>query len=303
MMDSFRSPLRYPGGKIKLAPLIKEILNDNPAIKNYVEPFAGGAGIAINLLLHHLVEHITLNDLDSAIFAFWKAVTEQSSDFLELFDSTEISISEWKHQKEIFDSLDSSERLNDSQLLVFGFSTFYLNRTNFSGIIRGATPVGGMNQNGKWKIDYEFNKARLRPLLIEIGKHSNHIDVVNYDMISGMSELSAVSDKYSPEETLMFIDPPYVNQGRRLYLPINSMTEHEKVAQQVKNLDCKWILTYDEIPELIDLYSFTANRYLYTLQYRVRTHRLATEFIAGSENLNLQSSSVIQISREISDKT
>ncbi|WP_332238690.1 DNA adenine methylase [Sporolactobacillus sp. KGMB 08714] len=294
-MNSWRSPLRYPGGKLKLAPLIEQLISNNKEIINYVEPFAGGAGIGIYLLLNKKVEHITLNDFDIAIYSFWTTVTSYNAAFLDLFDAIPVTVPEWKSQKEIFSDLERKSKLTPSEIIQLGFSTFFLNRTNFSGILRGATPVGGMNQNGKWKIDYEFNKDRLRPLIAEIGKYADRISVTNLNMVTSMKKLSLMSDEYTVNETLMFIDPPYVKQGKRLYLPIKSMEEHASISKQVSELKPHWVLTYDAVQELMDLYNFSKNRYLYTLQYRVKTHRKGTEFLASSDGLNLGEAPKIHI--------
>lgn len=285
-MEKWRSPLRYPGGKIKLSPFFKKTIELNPIIKHYIEPFAGGSGIAINLLLTGVVEHITINDYDIAIFCFWKALTEYNNEFMELFDVTPITINEWKKQIDLFKTLEKKDEhsLTKEEIIMLGFSTLFLNRTNFSGILRGATPVGGMKQLGKWKIDYEFNKTRLRPLLKKIGENSKHITVTHFDIINDLLTLEAINPYYNSEETLLFIDPPYVKQGKRLYLPIKTMADHQKIALQIKELRSHWTLTYDAVDELIDYYNFSSNRFLYTLNYHIKTHRNATEFLAISNN-------------------
>ncbi|WP_225361002.1 DNA adenine methylase, partial [Fructilactobacillus lindneri] len=298
VLSPWRSPLRYPGGKLKLAPLIEDIVSKYN-INNYVEPFAGGAGIGIYLLLNKKVKHITLNDLDLAIYSFWISITKYNKKFLKKFDNTEININEWKKQKDIFNNLENKHNLNDFELLDLGFSTFFLNRTNFSGILRGATPVGGMKQNGKWKINYEYNKSRLRPLIEEIGKYSNEISVKNIDIISSKKTFLNLIENFTDKETLIFIDPPYVNQGKRLYLPIKSMKEHEIIAKKINKLKTNWVLTYDSVPDLINLYDFSNNKYMYTLQYKIKTHRKAVEFLALSNNIDICETSKIKILKRL----
>lgn len=296
-MDQWRSPLRYPGGKIKLALLIREILQNHPRIQNYVEPFAGGGGIAVSLLLNKEVQHITLNDFDPAIYSFWVSITEYNSEFLERLDHVSVNIDEWSRQKRIFSDLDAKSPSSPDETLDLGFATFFLNRTNFSGILRGATPVGGMQQTGKWKIGYEFNKERLRPLISKIGEFADCITVSNLNMVHNFPSSLYQSVEYSPEETLLFIDPPYVRQGKRLYLPIDSMSGHQKISEHIRQLppNCQWLLTYDNIPKLISFYSFCKNKYLYSLRYKVKAHRVATEFIASSDGLDLAPLKHIQI--------
>lgn len=299
-MEKWRSPLRYPGGKIKMAPFLRQLLKDNPKIKNYIEPFAGGAGIAINLLLNNLIDHITLNDYDIAIFCFWKSLVENNKEFMELFENTPITISEWHNQRFIFQNLEKRniKNLSTSEIIQLGFSTFYMNRTNFSGILRGATPVGGLKQTGKWKLDCEFNKERLRPLLIKIGQKAENITISNLDMVNSLSSLNKGNSNYTDTESLMFIDPPYIKQGKRLYLPIKTMEDHKKIALQIKNLSCHWLLTYDAVNELMDYYNFANNKFIYSLQYKVKTHRQATEFLVISNNLKYNFRNTLKVIRD-----
>lgn len=301
-MEKWRSPLRYPGGKIKLAPFFKRTIQENPNIKHYIEPFAGGAGIAINLLLNGVVKHITLNDYDVAIFCFWKSLTNYSDNFFELFDKTPITIKEWQKQLEIFKRLEvfNSSELNKEEIVYLGYATFFLNRTNFSGILRGATPIGGLQQSGKWKIDCEFNKERLRPLLMKIAENRTHINVTNFDITTSLLALEHTETTFSPGETFMFIDPPYVEQGKRLYLPINTMDEHLQISKQIKQLESHWVLTYDAVDQLLQYYDFATNRFLYTLQYKIKTHRQAVEFMAISDDLKFSFDDVLTITEKLS---
>ena len=97
------SPLRYPGGKYKISKLIALLLSkagDN--CSTYIEPFAGGAGIAIDLLLRDVVAQIVINDSDPAIASFWKAVVQETDAFIDKIDSTPVTIEEWRNQREIY---------------------------------------------------------------------------------------------------------------------------------------------------------------------------------------------------------
>lgn len=282
-MASWRSPLRYPGGKYNILKFVKQILQDNHINGTYIEAFAGGAGLAINLLLTNSVEKIILNDFDMAVYSFWWAVVNRNTDFLELFDSVEVTIDEWHVQKEIFDTLSVKPRLGKNQKLQLGFATYFLNRTNFSGILRGATPIGGLNQTGKWKIDCQFKKENLRPILKEIGINSERITVTKLDMIKNFQKL--LSEDLDRDNTLLFIDPPYVKEGRRLYLPIKKIDEHKKLSQKILSTNYKWLLTYDLHEDLLPLYSSMNKKYKYKLRYYVKNKRDEFEFLTLSDNL------------------
>jgi len=144
------SPLRYPGGKTGLSTFLsKLILENNICDYTYVEPYAGGAGAALKLLFENRVSSIIINDFDRAIYSFWKSAVFQSEKFIDKIESTEVTIEEWNNQKEIY----LNKRSNQFDL---GFATFYLNRTNRSGIIEGG-PIGGIKQKGKWLINARWN--------------------------------------------------------------------------------------------------------------------------------------------------
>ncbi len=148
------SPLRYPGGKGKLANFIAEIIRCNELSDGtYIEPYAGGAAVAWELLLTGVVRRVVVNDLNKPIYEFWRSVLERTDDLISLIESTPVTMESWDKAKSVFMN-KSSEGLD------LGFSTFFLNRTNRSGILNGGA-IGGKAQTGNWKIDARFNKAEL----------------------------------------------------------------------------------------------------------------------------------------------
>src|SRR5207248_2479181 len=153
-LEHFYSPLRYPGGKSSLFSFFGSLIEKNDLQHvQYVEPYAGGAGAALALLILGKVDSIVINDLDRAVFAFWKAVTENTDNFIQRIRQTPLTINEWYRQREIY-------RQPDTELYDLGFAAFFLNRTNRSGILDGGV-IGGKNQTGKWSLDARFNKEAL----------------------------------------------------------------------------------------------------------------------------------------------
>ena len=157
------SPLRYPGGKARLATFLGDVITLNKIVNcTFVEPFAGGAGAALTLLFLEKVDSIIINDFDKAIYSFWDSILLDTDSFIEKLETVDLTIHEWERQKEIYNSVDSTK-------LELGFASFYLNRTNRSGIIEGG-PIGGRNQSGKWKIDARFNRINLIERIKKISK-------------------------------------------------------------------------------------------------------------------------------------
>ena len=168
------SPLRYPGGKNKISAFIAKICVDNNINGHYVEPYCGGAAVALFLLLEGFVSKITINDKDRSIYAFWHSVLNKTNHLCDLIQKTDITLDEWNRQFEI------QKRKNEVDLLALGFSTFFLNRTNRSGIIN-ARPIGGLNQEGDYKIDCRFNKIDLINRIKTIAKRKKDIRLYRKD--------------------------------------------------------------------------------------------------------------------------
>ena len=156
-MTRTASPLRYPGGKSALHNLVSDIIHANGLDGgHYAEPFAGGGGLAHSLLFEGIVREIHLNDIDPAIAAFWRAILEQNDELCAMIETTPVTIEQWHDQKKIYARF--FEQRDDLQL---GFATLFLNRTNRSGIIKGAGVIGGLRQTGNYLLDCRFNKVDL----------------------------------------------------------------------------------------------------------------------------------------------
>ncbi|MGL9637387.1 DNA adenine methylase, partial [Escherichia coli] len=165
----FNTPLRYPGGKAKLTNFVEELLRLNRFTSiHYAEPYAGGAGLALNLLMKGSAEVIHLNDINNAVYSFWYSVLNHCDELCSLIEDTGVTIDEWHRQKDIM-----SKQL-DVTTLELGFSTFFLNRTNRSGILKGGV-IGGKKQDGNWKLDARYNKKDLMDRIQKINKKSDSI--------------------------------------------------------------------------------------------------------------------------------
>lgn len=112
------SPLRYPGGKFKLYKYVESLVKVNDCT-TYIEPFCGGAAIALELLFKDVVKKVIINDYDYTIFCFWNSVLNYTDDFVDLIQNTDITIQEWERQKEIRSNIEQYNSLE------IGFSTFF----------------------------------------------------------------------------------------------------------------------------------------------------------------------------------
>jgi len=274
-MSSNLTPLRYPGGKSRLTNFIKLILKEN-GLKGgvYAEPFAGGAGVAVNLLLDGYVRKIIINDIDPGVHAFWSCVLEHTDEFCQKIHSTKVDMTEWHKQREIFNAQCADD------ILELGFSFFFLNRTNRSGILNAGV-IGGKNQTGKWKIDARYPKENLIGKIQSIAAFKNQIELYNLD---ARNLISTRLTKLK-EDSLIYLDPPYFHKGKKLYLNALNADDHVLIAHDVKTiLKANWLISYDNTPEICSLYR-NHRQETYSLNYTAGERYFGSEVIIYSDDL------------------
>jgi DNA adenine methylase len=260
-----------------MANLIAQIRSKNGlGTSRIVEPFAGGAGASLNLLFREEVPRVHLNDADPAIHDFWWAITNQTTRFLRRLNDTPLTIAEWCKQRDLYK--DKSGRVSRSAR---GFATFYLNRTNRSGIVMNGGPIGGHSQAGKWKLDARFNKAELSRRIESIAANKDRISLSCED---GRSTLTRLSDS----STFFFIDPPYFEKGGLLYLNSLDPRYHEQLATQLRSMrNTAWVTTYDDCPQIRRLYDGWATVRPFGLQYAAATRRKGQEVLIAPKWMRL----------------
>lgn len=241
----FNTPLRYPGGKGKLTDFIKLVFEQNNLLDGqYVEPYAGGAGIAMSLLVHNYASRIHLNDLNSAVYAFWRTVVDQPEELCKAIRDAKITMKEWHRQKAIY-----NDPKNHTPLEV-GFSTFFLNRTNRSGII-WAGVIGGKKQDGPWKLGARFTKKDLIQRVEKIAMYRSRIRLYNQNAADLIRKVLPTL----PQKTLVYLDPPYYVKGDGLYENHYQHTDHVEISDLVKSkIKLPWIVSYDHVPEIKKMY-------------------------------------------------
>lgn len=287
-MPVTKSPLRYPGGKTQLANYVKHLLELNGAHKTYIEPFAGGFGVALELLFNGNVEEVVLNDYDPSIYSVWNSIINHFEKFKAMLIETPVTIDEWHKQQEI-----QSKYHENPHSVENGFATFFLNRTNRSGIIN-ARPIGGLNQDGKYKLDCRFNRNDLLRKITKIHDYKDKIHLYNLDANNFISnELSS----YDVDSSFIFYDPPYFKQGQNLYLSFVDENAHKKLADNILEYsrDYKWITTYDLEKEIEQLYAPFVQAYEYSLNYSAGTKRKAKEYLFANNNTFVDSFDKVEL--------
>lgn len=272
------SPLRYPGGKSCLAPFLTHLAELNDVKQGtYLELYAGGAGAALTLLFDGTFKCIHINDYDYNIYAMWYSILFHPKVFINKIKRVAIDIDEWHRQKEIF-KMGRKADIKD-----LGFATFFLNRTNRSGIIFKAGPIGGLNQNGNYKIDVRFNKEELIERIKLISSRKKDIILTNLDAIHILDNLQSYHVDY--DKLMVYMDPPYYKKGKELYLNNYNHDNHLRLASTVKKLnDVKWMISYDNVHEVRNMYEgFRMSSF--DLNYTLQTKRFGSELLVFSEDL------------------
>lgn len=270
------TPLRYPGGKAKLANFLKLVLQENGLMDgHYAEPYAGGAGIACELLLQGYAQEVHINDIDPGVHAFWNAVLNQTEKLCQRISSVTLSVPTWKRQRNI------QRKITDPTSFELGFSTFFLNRTNRSGIIKGGV-IGGLDQTGNYKIDARFNRESLIKRIEKIAYFSDRVHLSNEDAISFLARI----DRELPKKSLIYLDPPYYVKGGDLYKNFYKHSDHALVEEAVRALSQNWIVSYDNVPQIQDLYSWSRG-IVYDLNYSAHTAGIGSEAMFFSARLKV----------------
>jgi DNA adenine methylase len=272
------TPLRYPGGKGKLAAFIKRLIRTNDLLDGeYVEPYAGGAAIALELLLHEYVSHIHINDISRPVFAFWKSVLDDTERLCRLARDTRLTMKVRDKQKNIFMHQD------DHDDLALGFAMFFLNRTNRSGILNAGV-IGGRDQSGPWKIDARYNADELVARIAAVARMKTRIRLTRLDALHFLHK----GCKRWPAKTLIYCDPPYYLKGRDLYYDYYEPEDHERVSLFVTNEIArqKWIVSYDNVRQVRDLYA-GCERVKYYIGYSARTSRQGAEIMFFCDSLQV----------------
>jgi DNA adenine methylase len=273
-MSKFYSPLRYPGGKNKLSAFIANICIENGINGHYVEPYSGGASVGLFLLLEGFVNKITINDKDRAIYAFWHSVLKRTDELCNRIRNTEITVDEWKKQKEI-------QNKKNANLLDLGFSTFFLNRTNRSGIINAGV-IGGIEQKGNYAIDCRFNKEDLIGRIKKIAARKKDIRLYQKD---ALELIEIIQQEAKDTNVIFYFDPPYYYKASSLYMNHYKDENHKLVSEKIKSIrNIRWIVSYDNVAEIRKLYS-DCERKEYSFKHTAHSTRVGQEILFFSSNL------------------
>lgn len=286
------SPLRYPGGKRRLAPFIAAVLQENGRRPDLtVEPFAGGASVSLYLLQHDLTDSIGLADTDPLVAAFWETVFFDTEWLINEIANVPVTLQQWTKFK--------SEPLKDRRSRAV--ACLFLNRTSFSGILApSAGPLGGRAQTSKYKIGCRFSRKTLERRIRLIGQYRDRVAFVHE--ASWEDTLAAVRGIHEIDgwDVFTYLDPPFFHKADRLYRYFFEAQEHVTLRDEVVTLPGDWLISYDSVPSVVELY---------INQQRIELGAIYTASTAGGyRQVNEAVVSSLQLpvgaeSRQLSDKS
>lgn len=233
--------MRYPGAKTKLLPqifpFIEASLKDR---KIFCDAFVGGGSVALHIAEKYPEIKLHLNDKDSYVFAFWKILAANNKDDLSILKEM-VSV---QPTIELYYKLRKEEPKN---LIEAAYRAIFFNRCSFSGDMRrSASPIGGKAQLSKYKVDCRYNVQKLLQKIDEIS-----------NLLAGRTEVSNedINSLDNYENICTYYDPPYVKMGAQLYQEHMNYVEHKKLSETLKEQK-NWVLSYDNHPDVLDLYSW-----------------------------------------------
>lgn len=267
----FLSPLRYPGGKGSLGHFVGELITScRPLPTTYVEPFAGGAGVALRLLYDEYVETVVLNDLDPGVAAFWRLVFHRHTELIELIETAPLTVAAWHEHRDAYLKQDGDD-------LTLGFATFFLNRTNRSGIL-GARPIGGLDQTGNWGIAARFNRENLIERVRLLSRYRNRVELRQQHANDLVEELS---DEW--QDLFLYADPPYLDHGASLYLDAMDWSDHQRLARALSELGGAWMVTYDADERILTELYLTQRCAEYGIAHSAAKQHMGKEYVVFSD--------------------
>ena len=234
----------------------------------------------MDLLFENYVHKIHINEINQSIYSFWKSVLNDTDAMCRLIKDTPLSVAAWDEQKKIFSNG------SDYSYLALGFATLYLNRTNRSGILNAGI-IGGRGQSGKWKMDARYNASELIFRIQSIAKMRNRIKLTRSDAIAMMR----FGLRKWTSKTLIYVDPPYYKQGKRLYYNFYNSSDHMHLYKFIaaEMNERYWVVSYDSVEPIKKLYTKFRD-VMFDINYSAHETRIGKEVMFFSDNINIPES-------------
>lgn len=268
------NPLRYPGAKSKLYDYLKNLI-ENEHLENYtfIEPYGGSAALTFLLLQNNIIQNAKINERDPLIYSFWYSVLHRTNELIQRIQAEPITIDNWH----FYSKFKNADFCKNQDVVDIGFAGLFLNRTSFSGILKGG-PLGGHGQTSAYSIDCRFNKSSIIESIRYYSSFANNIELHNMDAIEFMKQETRYRRNL---QVFMYIDPPYYEKGKSLYRYYYSDFDHQSLANFIRNKTFPWLISYDAAPYIEKLYK-KSNKVALYLDYSAKTSKKGAELLISN---------------------
>ena len=277
------SPLRYPGGKVRMTPWLVEAFNQlvmPMEVEVWIEPFGGGAGAALMALDAHQAPDAWIVEANPALAAFWTTIMSDDGRLASRVEATTPSLSLFMESRETVAASLAGESTVDREDL--GYAAFILNRCSRSGMVLGNVgPIGGKQQAGRHTVTSRFHGERLADRIRAVSAFGQSFRVFEGDGISYIEELTGSGIE---DEVFVFADPPYLGVGNALYAQGMAPAQHARLAAALRDCPAPWVLTYDAHPGVLDLYP-DCEVVEFDIPHTAHKQQVGTEYLVLPEGL------------------
>lgn len=234
-------PFRYPGGKFYAMDILQPFWDAIEHIE-YREPFAGGATVFFH---KPRSEKNWLNDKDEELMICYKILQDPQLR-QRLAEDLSHEVASKERWREVYESVPQSE-------YEIARKYYYLNRTSFSGKLVSAA--------WGYRPHRSLPPERWKERIIPCGEALYGVKLTSVDFEKVIDDPG--------DDVLMYVDPPYyLPPKHKHYRHGFDPEDHERLAESLKKTHHKFFLTYDDCPEVRNLYNW-ANIYNASFVYRV----------------------------------
>lgn len=236
---------RYPGGKSKLIKPIFSYFNIDSSIEEYREPFFGGGSIGIEFLKRNKMKRIWINDYDKALSDLWESVIKHPDELKKLVMNFVPSVKEFDSIRNKLIEGNVSDTVNN------GFMKLAIHQISYSGLgLKSGGPLGGREQKSEYKINCRWSPSYICNKIDAINNlfADRNVQCTNTDFSKLITDTS--------KKAFIYLDPPYYMKGNDLYYYGFSEKDHIRLMNLLKETKHKWVLSYDDCPQIRELYSW-----------------------------------------------
>jgi DNA adenine methylase len=280
----YASPLRYPGGKARMAPWLTETFESLQwpmDVEIWLEPFGGGAGAALTALTTGKVPEAWIVEANPALAAFWTTVMNDGPALASRVERIEPTLTLFQESRHNVAAALTGECIDPFNL---GLAAFILNRCSRSGMILPSVgPIGGKAQAGQHTIGARFNAAALADRIRAVHALGDRFKVFAGD---GIRFLEDLPDSGVQDEVFCFVDPPYIGVGNDLYAVGMDGDLHQRLARALNRLTAPWLLTYDAHSRIPVLYP-DSEVIEFDIPHTAGSSRVGTEYLVLGPGMRL----------------